>query len=121
MFVSDGYIRLTYADFCTLSLQRHMVWQDPGLVDELREQGLDARVAGYCEWVSVSLEPKVSLGWAWFVAPRGRAVMLAPGGISANIMLCTDTGAALGVRQTAQLLHGWLSSQAWQREIILYH
>lgn len=121
MFDSEGYIRMTFADFCTLPMQRHLIWQDSQLVEELREQGVDALAAGYCEWVSAIGEPKVSLGWAWFLASTASAVMLAPGGISCNVMLCAESGHALGVQQTSALLLDWLSSQRWQRDIVTVH
>lgn len=121
MLARDGYVRITFAEFCALSMRRHMVWQDVDLRTELCEQGIEAVAAGYCEWVSLHYRPQVSLGWAWFKSAPGSSVMLAPGGISANIMLCTDNGQDLGTQHTADLLLGWLSSQSWQQDILTLH
>ncbi len=117
----DGYIRLTFSELCALSMQQHMVWQDSDLRKELCEQGVQASVAGYCEWVSSHFSPQVSIGWAWFRTASCAAIMLAPGGISCNIMLCSKAGVDLGARQTADILIGWLSSQSWQQDILTLH
>lgn len=119
--VPDGYLRLTFTDFCALTIQCHMVWQDSDLLVELREQGITAATAGYCEWVSSRFQPPVSLGWAWFSISPQSGAMLAPGGINCNVMLCADSGADLGAGKTADMLLCWLSSQAWQKNIVVRH
>ncbi len=114
MSAPDGYIRLTYAAFCALPMRSHLAWQDGELLNELREQGVQAKVAGYCEWVSRVPNIPVSIGWAWFISESGADVGLAPGGVSCNLMLCTEHGCDLGANTTAELLTRWLASMPWK-------
>ncbi|WP_179958330.1 DUF4902 domain-containing protein [Chitinimonas arctica] len=114
MAVSDGYIRLTFADFCALRLSQCMAWRDMALLDELRDSGLPVEQAGYCEWSSEETEKKISLGWAWFRPNPDASPMVAPGGISSNMMLCSHAGYDLGMATTEQLLMSWLAGQPWQ-------
>jgi len=110
----DGYIRLTYDAFCALPMRSHLAWQDSELLNELRQQGVPAGVAGYCEWVSRLPDFPVSIGWAWFISESGEDFGLAPGGLSCNIMLCTEHGSDLGAHATEELLTRWLASTPWK-------
>lgn len=114
MFASDGYIRLTYSDFCALPMRSHLAWQDGALLNELREQGVPAETAGYCEWVSRLPNVPVSIGWAWFISESGADMGLAPGGLSCNLMLCNEHGSDLGAHATEELLTRWLASTPWK-------
>ena len=84
------------------------------LYAELVEGGIRPRAAGYCEWISEKIQPRISIGWAWFLPNSTERHALAPGGISSNLMLRTKTGYDLGPRETKELLRDWLSGQHWQ-------
>lgn len=114
MLTPDGYIRMTFSDFCTLSLKQDIAWPDPSLLEELRGLGVSVESAGYCEWAGDRTIPRVSLGWGWLRHANTAAPVLAPGGISSNVMLRTPNGYDLGAKLTEELLASWLHSQPWQ-------
>lgn len=114
----DGYIRLTFEAFASLNFQRKLVWQDKDLQQELIVEDVPASCAGYCEWATESAL-QVSIGWAWFGVADGRR-FIAPGGISSNVMLVTQTRYDLGTHRTDELLRAWLSGESWQTSEIAW-
>jgi len=108
----DGYIRLTFDAFSSLNFQRKLVWEDKGLQQDLIVEDVPALCAGYCEWATEGAL-QVSIGWAWFGLADGRK-LIAPGGISSNVMLVTQTSYDLGMHRTDELLRAWLSGESWQ-------
>jgi hypothetical protein len=72
--------------------------------------------AGFCEWIDDSTPTPVSVAWAWFRAEEDGPLMIAPGGVSTNVMLVAD-GRDLGVAKSNELLRAWLSQLFWQREV----
>ncbi|TPG83196.1 DUF4902 domain-containing protein [Pseudomonas mandelii] len=114
MLAPDGYIRMTFTDFCTLSLKQNLAWPDTALLEELRDLGVCVESAGYCEWAGERTIPRVSLGWAWVRHSHAQPPVLAPGGISSNVMLRNPYGYDLGAKLTEELLASWLQSQPWQ-------
>ncbi|MGQ5524302.1 DUF4902 domain-containing protein [Chitinimonas sp. PSY-7] len=110
----DGLIRLTFADLCNIPLRQHMIWQDTDLLLELKGLGIKPSLAGFCEWVSDTATPQISIGWAWFLPSTTERAILAPGGVSSNVMLRTQTGYDLGSTKTAELLLAWVTSLDWQ-------
>ena len=114
-YSEDGYIRLTFQRFCTLQFSERLMINDDDLRNELLEQNVPAFGAGYCDWLDVSTSVQVSVGWAWFVTARHAQQLLAPGGLSSNVMLTSPDGNDLGTAKTDELLNAWLSSQRWQK------
>jgi len=110
----DGYIRLTFQRFCRLSFAQRMSITDEDLRSDLLTQDVPAYCAGYCDWIDISTSVHVSVGWAWFATARGAPQLLAPGGMSSNVMMTSADGIDLGPAKTDELLKAWLSSQAWQ-------
>lgn len=110
----DGYIRLTFQRFCCLSFAQRMTITDDDLRSDLLAQDVPAHSAGYCDWIDVSTAVHVSVGWAWFATGQGAPLLLAPGGLSSNVMITSADGNDLGPAKTDELLRAWLSSQRWQ-------
>ncbi len=113
-YSENGYIRLTYAQFCGLHFPKRLFIEDDDLRRELVDQALPAFCAGYCDWVDDTTTVQVSIGWAWFIAATDFRQRLAPGGFSSNVMFVSLEGVDLGVAKTNELLETWLSGIAWQ-------
>ncbi len=109
----DGYVRITFESFSHLAFTNRLRWEDDGLQKDLAAEDIPATRAGYCEWATDKQPCCVSLGWAWFGVADG-PMLLAPGGVSSNVMFITKEGYDLGSRQTGELLQSWLSAKAWQ-------
>lgn len=110
----DGYIRLTFQRFCRLTFAQRMTITDEDLRSDLLTQDVPACCAGYCDWIDISTSVHVSVGWAWFATSHGAPQLLAPGGMSSNVMMTSLDGMDLGPAKTDELLKAWLSSQSWQ-------
>jgi len=110
----DGYIRLTFQRFCQLSFARRMTIADDDLRSDLLAQDVPAFAAGYCDWLDISTPVHISIGWAWFATDPDSPQLLAPGGVSSNVMITSPDGSDLGPGKTNELLKAWLSSQCWQ-------
>ncbi|MEO5622239.1 MAG: DUF4902 domain-containing protein [Dokdonella sp.] len=116
-YSEDGYIRLTFQQFCALQFSHRLTMNDDDLRDELLEQDVPAFGAGYCEWRDISTPVQISVGWAWFVTADDTPQLLAPGGLSSNVMITSAGGNDLGTGKTDELLRAWLSSLRWQKEM----
>jgi len=110
---ADGYVRLPLSSLMALSFTHRIAWRDDDLLNELREENVPALEAGYCEWVTADAH-QVSLGWAWFTVCASGTTLLAPGGISSNVMLIDAKSRDMGANQTDSLLRAWLASVEWQ-------
>lgn len=113
-YSNNGYIRLTYPQFCTLHFPKRLSIEDDDVRRELIDQALPAFCAGYCDWVDDTTAVQVSIGWAWFIADDSATQQLAPGGFSSNVMFISLEGADLGVAKTNELLENWLAGISWQ-------
>ncbi len=113
-YSEDGYIRLTFQQLCTLQFSQRQTINDDDLREELVEQDVPAMGAGYCDWLDASTAVQISVGWAWFVTAQDAPQLLAPGGLSSNVMITSADGNDLGPSKTDELLRAWLSGQAWQ-------
>jgi hypothetical protein len=113
-YSENGYIRLTYREFCDLHFPKRLSIEDDDLRRELIDQALPAFCAGYCDWVDDTTAVQVSVGWAWFIADDHSPQQLAPGGFSSNVMFVSLEGADLGVAKTNELLENWLAGICWQ-------
>ena len=116
-FSDDGYIRMTLQRLSELYFAQRTSITDDDLRNELRDQDVPAYQAGFCDWISVGAATHVCIGWAWFTVGRDAAVLLAPGGISTNVMLTSQDGRDLGMAKTNELISAWLSSQPWQNDV----
>jgi len=110
----DGYIRLTFQRLCELSFAQRLTITDDDLCSDLVAQDVPAVTAGYCDWSDISTPVHVSIGWAWFATGPDTPQLLAPGGVSSNVMITGSDGNDLGPTKTNELLKSWLSSQLWQ-------
>ncbi|HZP66208.1 MAG TPA: DUF4902 domain-containing protein [Rudaea sp.] len=113
-YSDDGYIRLTFRRFCRLSFAQRVTVRDDDLRADLLARDVPAFSAGYCDWLDVSTPVQISVAWAWFALERDAPPLLAPGGISSNVMITSVDGRELGTAKTDELLRSWLSSQRWQ-------
>lgn len=111
----DGYIRISFDIFSSLDFPQRRAWDDPALCEELVQVDVPAFRAGYCEWATERLPDQISIGWAWFRPPSGRT-LLAPGGISSNLMLIGRGLHDLGSHKTQELLQSWLTGEHWQQD-----
>jgi Domain of unknown function (DUF4902) len=110
----DGYIRMTFSRFLALAFVHRVAWIDDSVEHDLPENFPQPFQAGYCEWSTDTGFAPVSLGWAWFREGPETRLLLAPGGISSNLMLTNPQQCDLGVRQTQVMLESWLHSEDWQ-------
>ncbi|MNG03718.1 hypothetical protein D3C84_868090 [compost metagenome] len=113
----DQLVRLSYAELSGLSFQPSLAWVDTSLTVELKELGLPVAYAGYSEWECQGFVPKLSIGWSWFKETFSGKALIAPGGISCNIMLRSPRGYDLGADITQQLLLTWLSRQRLKSQL----
>jgi len=97
-----------------LIFSQRLTIADDDLRGELLAQDVPAYCAGYCDWIDISTAVHVSVGWAWFTTEQGSPRLLAPGGLSSNVMMMSPDGEDLGPAKTDELLKAWLSSQSWQ-------
>ncbi|WP_158883505.1 DUF4902 domain-containing protein [Rhodanobacter sp. L36] len=109
----DGYVRITFDALAQVVFSERHAWEDESLREDLAHEDVPALRAGYCEWSASGTARQISIGWAWFVSQTGR-VLLAPGGLSTNLMLVGSQRFDLGCKKTNELLHAWLSGVAWQ-------
>jgi hypothetical protein len=116
-YSENGYIRLTFPQFCELTFPKRLVIEDDDLRRELIDQELPAFCAGYCDWLDDTCAVQISVGWAWFTTARDMVQVLAPGGVSSNVMFVSPDGRDLGTAQTSGLLQGWLATMAWQARV----
>jgi hypothetical protein len=108
----DGYIRLSIASLGSVPLQHLYSAVDGNFLEELHEQTVPARSAGFCEWQSATA-PEISIGWGWFVHDRTDRLLLAPDGVRSNIMLIDAVGYDLDNVKSAHLFYTWLSMFDW--------
>lgn len=113
-YSENGYIRLTYAQFCALNFPKRLFIEDDELRRELVDQELPAFCAGFCDWVDDTTAVQVSVGWAWFITGTDSTQRLAPGGFSSNVMFVSVDGTDLGSAKTNEMLEEWLTGVLWQ-------
>lgn len=113
-YSNNGYIRITYPQFCTLRFPKRVSIEDDDVRRELIDQAVPAFCAGYCDWVDDTTAVQVSVGWAWFITDDSATQQLAPGGFCSNVMFISLEGVDLGVAKTNELLENWLAGISWQ-------
>jgi Domain of unknown function (DUF4902) len=113
-YSENGYIRLTYVQFCALNFPKRLFIEDDELRRELVDQELPAFCAGFCDWVDDTTAVQVSVGWAWFITGTDSTQRLAPGGFSSNVMFVSLDGNDVGAAKTNEMLGEWLTGVLWQ-------
>ncbi|AOJ78464.1 DUF4902 domain-containing protein [Burkholderia ubonensis] len=111
----DGYVRLSESALAELALDHVASGLDASLLDELREGGIDARLAGYTEWhrpASVGVA-YLTLGWDWYLERASGAFVIAGGDVRSNVMAVDATGADIGMFRTAAALATRLTDLDW--------
>jgi uncharacterized protein DUF4902 len=116
----DGYIRLSFEQFCALRFEVRESIVDEDLRDDLQAEQVPAIHAGFCEWTDTSTRSRICVGWAWFRAAEDGPIIMAPGGISTNVML-TANSTDLGMTRSNELMRAWLANIPWQHDIALPH
>lgn len=114
----DGYIRLPLASLNALSFVHLFSDSDADFLQELKEQTVPARAAGFSEWKS-DTNPTISLGWGWFIHSESERILLAPDGVRSNVMLIDAHGYDLGPIQTSNLFCSWLDAFEWQGTVTM--
>jgi hypothetical protein len=112
----DGYIRLSLASLCTAPLLHLFSTVDHHFLEELQEQTVPARSAGFCEWKSATA-PEISMGWGWFIHDELERLFLAPDAVRSNVMLIDALGYDLGAAKTSNLFCTWLNIFEWQETV----
>lgn len=120
-YSADGYVRLTFAQFCALAFSKRETIEDEDLRQELLDQDFPVLSAGYCNWLDESTPVQVTVGWAWFCTACDEPQLLAPGGINSNVMFISLGGNDLGTVLTDGLLKAWLSARTWQANPSFVH
>jgi len=119
--ISDGeYIRMSFEQFCALRFTSRRSFVDPDLRADLRAEDIPALRAGFCEWRDATAPNGICVGWAWFTVDDLGPPMVAPGGISSNVLL-TANGRDLGMAKSNELLRAWLSNLSWQHDVETQH
>jgi hypothetical protein len=113
----DGYVRMTLDRFALLDFPQKLSWIDASLCDELLLDGIFASVAGRSEW-STNCACKITIGWVWFERDGRRVI--APGGISGNVMLVDPTMQDFGPARTSLILEAWLSADGFDTQSGLF-
>jgi hypothetical protein len=112
----DGYIRLSLASLGTLPWLHLYSAVDDHFLEELHEQTVPARTAGFCEWKSATA-PEISIGWGWFVHDETDRLFLAPDGVRSNVMLIDSVGYDLDAMKTSHLFYTWLNIFEWTETV----
>jgi hypothetical protein len=112
----DGYLRLSQARMRAIPLI-HLISgldADPERVDAGAVGATLAAIAGYTEWISLTI-PALSLGWDWTLESADRELRyLRVGEPRSNIMLLDHHGRDLGPRSTAVALALLVDDFGWQ-------
>ena len=112
----DGYLRLSQARMRAIPLS-HLISgldTDPAGSDTGAVGATLAAIAGYTEWISLTL-PALSLGWDWMLESSDRELRyLRTGEPRSNIMLLDHHGRDLGFVPTAVALALLVDDFNWQ-------
>ncbi|MDR8727059.1 DUF4902 domain-containing protein [Burkholderia pseudomultivorans] len=111
----DGYVRLPASALAGLALDHVASGLDASLLAELRDNAIDARVAGYTEWQRPASPgvAYVTVGWDWYLERATGAFMLAGHDVRSNLMAIDATGADIGMSGTAAALAARLAHLDW--------
>ncbi|GAU03866.1 hypothetical protein BSLA_02r1071 [Burkholderia stabilis] len=108
-------MRLSEGALAVLALDHVTSCLDSSLLAELRDNAIDARVAGYTEWqrTAGAGAPYVTIGWDWYLERATGTFVIAGGDVRSNVMAVDATGADIGMFQTAVALAARLARIDW--------
>ncbi|AFQ50140.1 DUF4902 domain-containing protein [Burkholderia cepacia] len=111
----DGYVRLSESALAALALDHVASGVDASLLAELRDNTIDARLAGYTEWQRPASAgvAYLTVGWDWYLERATGTFVIAGGDVRSNIMAVDATGADLGMFRTAAVLATRLACIDW--------
>ncbi|MGS0896370.1 DUF4902 domain-containing protein [Burkholderia stagnalis] len=115
----DGYVRLSESGLARLALDHVTSGLDASLLAELRDNAIDARLAGYTEWqraagIGVAY---VTVGWDWYLERATGMFVMAGVDVRSNLMAVDTAGADLGMTRTAAALAARLTGIDWPAAI----
>ena len=111
----DGYVRLSEGALAVLVLDHVASGLDASLLAELRDNAIDARLAGYTEWHRAASAgvAYVTLGWDWYLERATGTFVIAGGDVRSNVMAVDAKGADIGMFRTAAALAARLTGIDW--------
>ncbi len=107
---SDGFVRMTVAEFHALQFRLHMCLIDAKLLEDFWQVGIPAVNAGYYELICDEFSPVVSVGCAWYVSAGRCDVTVGRDDLNTNVMLQDASGADYGARGSREMVQDWLCS-----------
>ncbi|WP_446901442.1 DUF4902 domain-containing protein [Burkholderia sp. YIM B11467] len=112
---ADGYVRLTEGSLAVLALDHVASGLDASLLAELRDNAIDARLAGYTEWHRAARAgvPYVTVGWDWYLERATGMFVIAGGDVRSNVMVVDATATDIGMFRTAAALAARLARIDW--------
>ncbi|MGK8207418.1 DUF4902 domain-containing protein [Burkholderia cenocepacia] len=114
----DGYVRLPASALAELALDHVASGLDASLLAELRDNAIDARLAGYTEWQRPGPGTAyVTVGWDWYLERASGAFMLAGHDVRSNLMAIDASGTDLGMSGTAAVLAARLARLDWAASV----
>lgn len=115
----DGYVRLQEHTLAELQLVHVDSALDDGLLQELRDEGIEASSAGYTEWQRMRGPgaAHVTLGWDWYVDRISGALVVAWGDVRSNIMCVDPRGIDLGMLHTTRALLRRIAGLNWPNAV----
>lgn len=114
----DGYIRMSSLSFMELPLQHFLSGLDDDTASLAAEDGTQALISGYTEWLSGST-PAVTIGWDWHLdLTCGRPCYVRVGRPRSNVMLIdADNGRDLGDEATSDLAIVKIDQFGWEDDV----
>ncbi|PXX22226.1 DUF4902 domain-containing protein [Burkholderia sp. MS455] len=115
----DGYVRLSEGALAALALDHVTSGLDTSLLAELRDNAIDARLAGYTEWQRTARAgvPYVTVGWDWYLERATGTFVITGGDVRSNVMAVDATGADIGMFRTATALVARLACIDWHAAV----
>ncbi|HIC7209618.1 DUF4902 domain-containing protein [Burkholderia stabilis] len=112
---ADGYVRLSEGALAALAIDHVASGLDASLLAELRDNAIDARLAGYTEWQRTARAgvAYVTVGWDWYLERATGTFVIAGSDVRSNVMIVDATGTDIGMFRTAAALAARLASIDW--------
>lgn len=111
-------MRLSTAEFLSLSMRHFLSGVDTDPVERVADCGALAAITGYTEWVSTS-SPAVSIGWDWSLRIATGMPRYVRNGLPRSNMMLIDpaSGCDMGEEATATCIVLWIDQQAWESSV----
>ncbi|HGL4259141.1 DUF4902 domain-containing protein [Burkholderia dolosa] len=115
----DGYVRLPMQALAELHLQHQHSDIDAEVLRELKNDRIDAIVAGHTEWQNLCYLGylRISVGWDWYLDHTSDTLEIAHGALYTNIMCVDAYGRDIGTERTEALLAFRLRALNWSRTV----